>query len=380
MGFVREMSAQGTGALSSRRAAGLVARLSPVLVAFSLAACGETERNSGDGEPAEPLAVPEVTSVEELCTVFPTVWAAHMARCFGGDPETWSAVVEAPCGPVIESEAAGRIDFNPDNARACLEGLRGVDCSFDARTSRTCANLVLGSVPAREPCQSMATLLQRQFDECESGTYCDWHGPGCEASCRAYAGEGVSCAGNYNTTVCLPGLSCDNELAECQVPSAEGEACTGTYDCQSALYCDAEAGTEGTCRPAKTEGSCRGARECAPNSRCVEGSCVPPKPVGAPCTVGLNECAGQCSDEGTCQVIAAYGERCGGVGNGEVLHCEPGLFCPSETKLCTPRLEVGASCPTRATTRSACADIPDGTSFCEPEEDICIRCDESATQ
>jgi hypothetical protein len=74
--------------------------------------------------------------------------------------------------------------------------------------------------------------------------------------------------------------------------------------------------------------------------------------------------------------LAAEGERCGGVGNREVLHCAPGLFCPTETKLCTPRLEVGASCPTRSTPTGACADIPDGATYCEPEEDVCIRCAE----
>jgi hypothetical protein len=190
--------------------------------------------------------------------------------------------------------------------------------------------------------------------------------------------------------ICGPGLECDGPSARCTVPGAEGEPCTGPSGvCAVGLHCDAADGEEGTCQPRKTEGPCQSSTVCALGFTCLqpdggEGTCTRIKAVGAPCTLGLRECAGYCSPEGTCQVVAGEGESCGSLpdstgAGAEYATCGAGLFCDrlsleTSDAVCRPQLPLGATPPATIATGSACEER-DTRTFTDPDTRRCATCE-----
>jgi len=311
------------------------------------------------------------SNVAELCVTFPAAWGAYMARCHGGEASEWQSSISTPCGTVARSEAAGRITLHSDNAQACLASLASDDCSAPVR----CNDLFTGSVPEGESCNRLSLP---GGDECEPGAFCRAETLGsCGSICSPVLKLGESCAGMGNISPCAAGLSCDNN-ARCALPSgAKGEACTSGL-CGPGSYCDArDKADPGTCRALKTEGPCKPS-QCAPGLRCIgegEPQCVPARPVGARCTFGSIECAGQCSLDGQCEVASQEGEPCGQIldpltskyGN---LACAGDLFC--DNQVCHRRLEVGERCTFGAGTKP-CADVGESLASCH--EGKCTRCE-----
>ena len=323
---------------------------------------------------------PGASSVAEMCATFPAAWGAYMARCHGGEPEEWQSLVSTLCGPAARSENEGRITLNADNAQACLAHLASDTCIIDPFQD-PCGHLFTGSIPRGGICNR---LELHGGDECEPGAFCRAETLGtCNSVCSPILELGEGCTGKDNISPCADGLVCDPDSG-CVVPAAEGEACTQLYGCEPGFYCDLQANSEdfpGSCQRAKAEGPCEFVYQCAPGYQCmgeVEGerNCMRFKPVGAACAFGFNECEGQCSLEGQCQVASKDGEPCAYVedpttSKGETFSCASGLFCDPEVQLCRPLLEPGTSCPGIGI--FACAGEGEGLGDCDSGQ--CASCD-----
>lgn len=356
-----------------------------VLALFGLVGCGEGGRDSsgaggagsagsvgGTGGQGEP------SKVEVLCGAYPAVWGAYMARCFGGDAEVWARKLEIPCGPAMRSERAGRLRVNEEKVAMCFDALEGGDCGGAALLeSAGCLELLTGSVAVGEACDRLE--LWNEADECGPDGYCNAEMSGsCSATCDSYLQLHQPCTGLFNLP-CAPGTQCDPDRG-CQVSGGEGAGCSGPWHCEPHLYCavsDEGEGATGTCQRRKTEGPCRNGGECAAGLRCLgdegERTCVLPKAVGAPCTYGEGECAGQCSLDGVCEISADEGEPCGNpihpvTQRREGLSCARGLTCDTEAEVCRPRPQPGAEC-----SRQVCADVGDGFATCRGGK--CVACD-----
>jgi hypothetical protein len=157
---------------------------------------------------------------------------------------------------------------------------------------------------------------------CEVGLYCD----AASKTCMPEIAQGQSCSTAQAT--CQAGLYCDDSTKICTTIPTQGQACTST--CAWPEHC----GSNGVCAdPVGVGGACPTGGECAANLVCDQqtcvalpiskvggpcqpaqvavcdtglictvGTCEAPKPLGAACTVGKNECAVDLSCiSGTCQ-------------------------------------------------------------------------------
>lgn len=162
------------------------------------------------------------------------------------------------------SAAAGRIDWNAQQAAACfqpvLDAVNQCDAGafFEARSQADCdvTALVVGKIPDGEPCYEdyecatpnssctreeneeetgqVVTFLGKCVppkkagegcsfgDACEEGTYCSG------SVCTLYAKVGESCANQ----VCVEGATCTADDI-CTILKAAGEACTSDSECTS---------------------------------------------------------------------------------------------------------------------------------------------------
>ena len=330
---------------------------------------------AGAGTGGAVQGVGAASSVEEVCASYPAAWGAYMARCHGGDAEEWQRTIQIPCASAIEAESQGRIRLDTENAAICLNGLAQQDCT--GSTPPACSYLVTGTVPAGEICKRLG--LWGDTGECENGFCTSEVVDSCTSSCTPYLQLGENCTGQFNYTPCAPGTQCSPDLG-CTVGAGEGEDCSGTWDCKSSFYCEISEGSDsGTCERPKTEGACTTAAECAPGLSCVgdagEKSCLPIKPVGAPCTFGWYECGGQCSLDGQCEIAADEGEPCGTLTDPVTertanLKCDGGLYCDLDAQTCRPRIEPGKPCSGSVNT---CGDPAGRVTTCEGG--LCAICE-----
>lgn len=323
------------------------------------------------------------TTVADLCQTFPAAWGDLMARCYGGEAADWAWLVHHACSETALAEKAGRIALNEANVAACFAVLAGGECLFGPGQFRPqCTDLVTGSVPVGQPC-----AFSGYGDECVSDAYCHSTGSICVGICAPRGIEGDGCHGLFVDVICASGLDCDGPSAVCKVPSAEGKPCAGEL-CQPGLYCDG-APKEGTCRPLESSGPCQSNSVCAPGFRCIEtvggaGACTQVKPTGTPCTLGRRECAGYCSPEGTCRVVAEEGESCGSAKDStgtlsESIPCGTGLFCDrlsnaTTDAICRRQLPLGSPWPETAASGNPCDDR-DVSTYINPDTEVCAICD-----
>ena len=330
---------------------------------------------AGAGTGGVVQGVGAASNLEEVCASYPAAWGAYMARCHGGDAEEWQRTLQIPCASAIEAEGRGRIRLDTENAAICLDGLARQDCTGSPPSA--CSYLVTGTVPAGEICKRLG--LWGGIGECENGFCTSEVVDSCASSCTPYLQLGENCTGQFNYTPCAPGTQCSPDLG-CTVGAAEGEDCGGNWDCKSSFYCEIPEGSDsGTCERPKTEGACATAAECASGLSCVgdpeERSCMPIKPVGAPCTFGWYECRGQCSLDGRCEIAAGEGEPCGTLTDPVTertanLKCAGGLYCDLDARTCRPLVEPGKPCTGSVNT---CGDPEGRVTTCE--DGLCAICE-----
>ncbi|MCY1017586.1 hypothetical protein [Pyxidicoccus sp. MSG2] len=156
---------------------------------------------------------------------------------------------------------------------------------------------------------------------CGQGLWCDSYAVG---TCRRVSTEGGACE-DFRFDQCGWSLYCRD--GRCQKPRGEGAPCEapsfgrfGTQECRDELFCDAEEGGSGSCRPKLTAGAaCRNAFECEDSMDCpgakpqegVRGTCRPNPRLGEPCA-----------------------ER----------FCSAGLICSSTTQTCIRTVRLGEPC------------------------------------
>jgi hypothetical protein len=193
-----------------------------------------------------------------------------------------------PLGPWVEAVKRGLAEFNPDEARACLEELRGAACGRP-----------LGDVLFDSTCWGFQAPI------------------GGEQQRRAFtrvAVEGEACIALSDGVGGVFFGSCDPNQGFCCVPGPDGECVVGAPL------------SEGTCASASAEGEacsfppvqvCQTGLDCSDEGRCVALE-TGPLQVGERCAENFfltGECQGSwCDLLGTerCEPLKALGAACGG--------------------------------------------------------------------
>jgi len=334
-------------------------------------------------------------SPEEYPEAYDEAWCHRQARCGGirdedacvrSGREIARAEREAGVAGTLQYEGSirsGRLRFNEEAARACVQRLEDSSCNesvVQVRADPRC-DFLEGQQQEGEPCVIT--------EECGPASYCERRDePICVTStCKPLPGLGEPVG---DIPMCAPGLVPMGET--CQPRSDEGGACGSDTSCTPGLYCDVLASW--TCRRFVVEGEAcgtgMGAARCLPHLRCAEGSCHRLFDVGMACTpppprdpdgVHVSECkwdlfcegvAGSgvgtcrerlgpgepCTDNvtcreglfcdwqnldgnGRCHPLRELGESCGRV------PCVPGAYCNFELERCMPQGQLGQPCPSR---------------------------------
>lgn len=298
------------------------------LAALALAAalgCGGGTSNGTEGE-SETGTTGEALAIDEFFVAAEQAYCAWAVRCGGFVDETSCAaanffdeiyprglLASAQLQPgedgmavkyVQASHAAGRIEFDADAARTCLDYVAARGCvephtyapSEDEKAGReACGKVFRGTTVLNGPC-----LLSVECAPQDDG--------------QAVCGFDPSCAGD---PCCVGG---------CRVLGSVpiGTPCTSQTRCEPGSYC---------------------ARDPNTNMFTV---CSAQKQIGASCS-RPNECKeGAYCDQnaGVCKALAGVGQACQDFGDGG---CEPGLYCadPNWTgnAKCYAYGELGDACP-----------------------------------
>ncbi len=258
-------------------------------------------------------------SVETSCASLFDRQVAHFQRCGGFvDPTQKSAYVDA-C--VEASTAPGTNDLVSQ-----LDA-----CSLDSCDGRTC--ILRGTLAANAPC---GTGWQCQSGFCKPGT----PSPDSElvcGTCEAVGAAGADCSASR----CGDGLYCAAATTTCAPVIPQGGACdVSSSGCDVGLYCDPVAGK--CLAPPTTGQPCTSL--CASPSLCLgSGVCVDPVGVGAPCPVG-DECdPNLVCDAQTKQCAPMPVSNAGGPCQPDAIAvCDAGLICVAS--VCTPPKPQGAPC------------------------------------
>lgn len=288
---------------------------------------------------------------------------------------------------LIESANAGRVRYDGNQARTCLDRVKSLTCAelpviFDNELAE-CEIVFSGLVGADGDCY---------YDkECAQGHYCSASRSTCPGKCLPFAQTGSSCVdaacdpkqAECQNNICVPlakagepceniscldGLECDSSTdpARCVLPGAEGSGCASNDQCQPGLrclqqkctgpakasetcvfeefeeffmacetgyYCDADIlhqQHQGACQPKKGQGeSCILFYECKPEFYCI-GITVSP---GGQLTPG--RCQPPVTEGGTCNAS---------LGEGYIPECRYDLWCNPQTQKCETLPGEGGVC------------------------------------
>jgi hypothetical protein len=202
---------------------------------------------------------------------------------------------------------AGKIVFNGDKARTCLDDHAASSCDVTSQDSReqdpACLEVLTGTLREGEACALNTECVSRLCDVQACDTAC------CLGTCvgdvaPSVAKVGESCAAG----TCEPAAFCDQDITTCVARKRLGASCTSINECAFGLDCDA-----GACAalPAPGEacaGACRdeGTR-CSP----ITDTCVEVGLVGDPCTMA-SDCSVlyRCDETNHCSAGVAPGAAC----------------------------------------------------------------------
>ena len=208
-----------------------------ILTVVPWAACGKSSEVAIDDFGAEASAV-VCDKVYQCCQAMELV--EHMDHsggreaCGGKNGKSlgfWAAVMK-------QERERGRLDYDPEQARRCLDAFAAAGCQDHKRNAALagCDQFIAARTPPGQSC--------RASESCQNGA-CVGATADREGTCRAFVGEGESCA----TDPCGKGLYCEPGVKTCQRPRPDGARCNLHGECQSA-GCNgrnADAGTPGTC-------------------------------------------------------------------------------------------------------------------------------------
>jgi len=184
------------------------------------------------------------------------------------------------------------------------------------------------------------------------GEFCDNITTGCSAGSVCGISQRLECRGDDDGHLCRFSAECSpNELCggdgHCTARAKLGEPCSFGFFCAPNLACDIQTFI---CRELPESGEQCGVDEtgngtCAHGLACHGGVCGPPFERGAPCTFGLDECAGDLvctfdtSGSAVCGAASQQGEPCQSDPS-----CARGLLCDFGTFTCQPALGEGERC------------------------------------
>ncbi|MBZ4420746.1 hypothetical protein [Myxococcus sp. RHSTA-1-4] len=328
-----------------------------------LAACGGSDGGGGVVEETVPVERADFNAkaAEALCERYARCGLIEdRERC---QAQELSSGFVRQVGLGTRHDAAltdGRVRYDADVARQCVEHLRGGSCE-DTPVSLPMRNrgieydtqcrFLLGQVEDGGTCQWST--------ECRDGAYCDALPWTCGGACRREPLPEFILA----TDACPPGTVLIG--GRCLTPGGEGARC-GAEDgipvgvCDQGTWCDQASRTHGTCQPMSREGEAcddyEGAR-CGWSLFCRDGRCQKPRGEGESCTApglgrfGTQECRdelfcdGDSRQPGTCRPRRGAGAACRGP-----FECETGMDCPgaksdgSAWGTCRPAPRQGESC------------------------------------
>lgn len=253
---------------------------------------------------------------------------------------------------IAQAVAAGRTQWNPTAAKACVDMLTNRGCALfknDGDVFAQCTALT-GAVNNGQLCQNDIECATPGA-QCEVTPGLPGTNPCVDFSCRAPVPAGMMCT---NGAFCRPQDHCvyrfnGADISFCATGEA-GQACDSDDDCDNGNFCNG--GTNngmaaGICTTAKAEGStcktdteCTGELACVGNFGALNGICRNVRTANAVCDANnfAYACHGRqvCETPGTnmtgmCRPAASLGQACN-VMNGVASYC--GFFMSCEGSLC----------------------------------------------
>ena len=365
----------------------LLPRLLVVASLVLLSACG---KDSGGETPDTQPPPPTPVAAEKFAEEYSSALCAREQRCgslapYLVDQCKTDAAERIGATDVQKAVAAGRLTYDADKARACVDGIQNAPClsgNISDEVQATCYAALQGTVQKGAACSFLF--------ECAAGT-CQLSDEGtCPGVCpteELVSGLGQQCS-NFRNPKCdeRAGLRCSNGV--CVQPAAEGASCIDNNGCKSGLLCiyKDDAAESGTCMPLAKEGShCQDDAECAAGLFCTGDSiCSPRLAEGKPCGLAPDDidaaqrgaecqdgltCKGSGLDSegnpiaGTCSKISAEGGACQATPENVQLFltgCQIGLDCTNGACALPP---VSGPCP-----QTGCRF---GVAFCDSETNTC---------
>jgi hypothetical protein len=269
-----------------------------------------------------------VLALADYCAGIPELIGKVFA-CQHGDPTFLGSTVG--CVAMEAEVAAGRLSYDGDRARACVDAWKAATCDALDGVGPACDGILGGNVANGGVC----------LDDVECATGHCRVDASCPGVCTAYVGLDGDCSAAG--AKCAPDLYC--RIGRCAAPPApakQGEACV-TRSCASGLYCDP--GTK-TCAPNKKSGSCADAPDaCASGYACVDsGTCAVYRGRGEHCGVDARCGLGWACIDGICGPAPGVGSAC--AVNQAGIDCSNAAYCDTSgaTAVCRARKPGGATC------------------------------------
>jgi hypothetical protein len=344
-----------------------------LLAAAAAASCGANEQLAPTSAPIAPA---------DFVAAYTGAVCALAARCDAEAPylfEVCKAERAAGLGDVAAAVRAGRIAYNADLARRCVNGIARTPClarRFDDATRAACFAAVAGAVRPGGACSSLF--------ECSEG-FCGGQGGKCPETCPSTLREGEACSQIFGPACdARAGLACSG--GRCVRPAGDDAPCVDNNGCASGFVClPPKAGAPATCQPLLEEHApCSIDASCADGLYCngddEGGTCGARGSVGEVCGKNLEVIDAAlrgvaCKDglvckgaalttvgkvrAGRCALPAALGEACEASAADAQMHisgCQTGLTCPAGTCALPP-------------TSGACAAF----GFCRPGAAYCAE-------
>jgi hypothetical protein len=240
---------------------------------------------------------------------------------------------------------AGRIKYDGDQARTCLDALSSRSCDVTTASYRgypeACLSALRGTSHSGAPCADSAECISQSCEIPACGMAC------CTGTCRGddapiVAKIGASCA----TNLCDQDAFCDPASMMCVVLKRLGESCEDGFSCADGLYCLPSSNTCGSL-PGPGERCDRdGCRERGQHCSTTTKTCVNVGLLDDPCSSG-EDCSPfyvcganrQCSEGIALGAPCTRSDRCAGA---ELAFCD----IPDNATMgtCTMPKPDGASC------------------------------------
>lgn len=361
-------------------------RLLVVASLVLLAACGKG-KDTDDGTTQPPPPTPVAT--EKFAEEYANALCAREQRCGSLAPylvdqckaDTYERIGATD---VQKAVAAGRLTYDADKARACVDGIQNTPClsaSISDEVQATCYAALQGTVQKGAECSFLFECAVGSCQLSDEGTC-----PGVCPTEEQVSGLGQPCS-NFRYPKCdeRAGLRCSG--GTCVQPAGQGADCIDNNGCTSGFVCIYKDGAEmGTCTPLAKEGSgCSEDASCAAGLFCTgDNICSPRLAEGKPCGLAPDDidaalrgsecqegltCKGSALDTegnpiaGTCTKVSAEGGACQAAPENTQIFltgCQDGLDCNGGTCALPP---VSGPCP-----QSGCRY---GVAYCDDETNTC---------